>query len=487
MTNTEPNTEPGRWARLVALGRLGQGGAGRHVAQLGGGTAVVMVVGILAQLVMGFLYTEQDYGVFSNLVSFATVVAMLATLRLEMAIPLADDEQEADDLARLALVLASGLSLVLVPLALVVTLVGEGVPPAFRVSVQVAPFVVWSSAGFAVLRGHLSRRQQFRQISDANVAGSLATAGAQLGLGQAGFKGSGLSIGYGLGRLLSTAMMLRASGLPLRGPVRFGLLRRWSQIPTWTLVPAMLNALTVGGVAMVMTALYGVGFAGQFGFVQRLLSMPVALLGQAVASVFYTRFAAMHRAEQDTSRHMVRLARVLLWIGLVIFVPITLLGREAFVLAWPDHKWETAGYISGILAPWLMVNFVSSPLSGYATVKNEVRRLFALAWLEAGVRFPALALGLFVGGPMLGVQVYSLAGLAICLYWTIWVMRLSGASTGTAWRVVAWPLLLILAAWGFSLVGRDALGMTGYVACALAVSASAAVLGGVGVVRALRA
>lgn len=486
MTSTEPKREPGRWARLVALGRLGQGGAGRHVAQLGGGTAVVMVVGIVAQLVMGFIYTEEDYGVFSNLVSFATVVAMLATLRLEMAIPLAHDEREADDLARLALVIASLLSLALVPLALALTLTGDGVPAAFRVSVQVAPFVVWASAGFAVLRGYLSRRQQFRRMSDANVVGAVATAGAQLGLGQAGFKGSGLSIGYGLGRLLSTGMMLRASGLPLKGPVRFGLLRTWSQIPTWTLVPAMLNALTVGGVAMVMTALYGVGFAGQFGFVQRLLSVPVALLGQAVASVFYTRFAAMHRAEQDASRHMVRLARVLLWTGLVIFVPITLLGREAFVLAWPDYKWETAGIISGILAPWLMVNFVSSPLSGYATVKNEVRRLFALAWIEAGLRFPALALGLVVGGPMLGVQVYSLAGLVICLYWTIWVIRLSGASTRTAWRVVAWPLALIIAAWGFSQIGRDALGMTGYVGLALAASVAAAVLGGVGVVRALR-
>ena len=487
MTSTEPRREPGRWARLVALGRLGQGGAGRHVAQLGGGTVVVMIVGVVAQLVIGVIYSDEDYGVFANLVSFATVVAMLATFRLEMAIPLADDVEEAEDLARLALALASALSLVLIPLALVLTLAGDSIPVPFRVSVQVAPFVVWASAGFAVLRGHLSRRQQFRQMSDANVVGSVAMAGAQIGLGRAGFLASGLGLGYGLGRLLSCGMMLRASGLKLRGPVRYGLLRRWSHIPTWTLVPAMLNALTVGGVALVMTALYGVGFAGQFGFVQRLLSVPVALLGQAVASVFYTRFAAMHRAEQDTSHHMVRLARVLLWIALVIFMPITLLGREAFVLAWPDHKWETAGYISGILAPWLMVNFASSPLSGYATVKNEVRRLFALAWIEAGLRFPALALGLVIGGPMLGVQVYSLMGLLICLYWIIWVIRLSGASTRTAWGVVAWPLLLIVAAWGFSQVGRDALGMTAYVACSLAASAAAAVLGGVGVLRALRA
>ena len=66
---------------------------------------------------------------------------------------------------------------------------------------------------------------------------------------------------------------------------------------------------------------------------------------------------------------MVRLAGVLLSIALAIFVPITLLGREVFVLIWAQ-KWETAGLITGILAPYLMIQFVSSPLSGYATVKN---------------------------------------------------------------------------------------------------------------------
>ncbi|MEP7161905.1 MAG: oligosaccharide flippase family protein [Dermatophilaceae bacterium] len=483
----EPQGPPGRLARLMSLARLGHGGSGRHVANLTAGTAIAQVLMLAAQWACGKYYDDTDFGVFGNLIAFATIVSMVATLRLEMAIPLAAEDDEADDLARFTLVCASVVSALLVAVSLLVTVGVRAVPSEYRLTVQIAPFIVWASAGFAVLRVYQSRRGQFRQMSDANVAGTAATGVAQVGLGAARMTQTGLGLGYGLGRLVSTVMMIRRSGMPVRGSVRGSLVRRWSQFPTWVLLPAVLNAATVGAVTPYVTALYGVSFAGQFSFTQRLLTAPAALLGQAVASVFYVRFAELHRQEQDAAPAMVRLARVLLAIAMVVFVPVTLLGREAFVWIWSGPKWETAGLISGVLAPWLMMSFVSSPLSGYATVKNEVRRLFALAWLEAGVRVPALALGVWVGGPLLGVQAYSFAGLVICLYWTVWVIRLSGASTRTAWGVVTVPLVVVLAAWGFSQVGRDALGEGPYVVASLAACVVVVALSARGVLRALRA
>ena len=493
MTSARGDTDPAavaaptsRWARWAALARLGKGGAGRNVATLGLGTGLVMLLQLAAQVPLGHMYGDTEMGLFRNLVAFATIVAMAVTLRLELAIPLAEDQDEADDLARLTLTLATVLSAVLLPVALLLAYGPRPVPAEFRLSVVIAPFVLWASAGFNVLRSHLSRRQLFRDVSNANVTGTVGTVGVQMGLGAAGQTGTGLGIGYGAGRFLSTGLMLRACGLQWRGRPRWGLVRRWSQFPVWILVPALLNAVTVGAVTPLITMFYDQQFAGQFGFSQMLLAAPVALLGQAVASVFYVRFAEMHRDEQDTSRHMTRLATVLFGVAVAVFVPITLLGREVFVAIWAE-KWEQAGYITGMLAPYLMVNFVSSPLSVYATVKNEVRRLFALSWIEAGLRIPALALGLIVGDRMWGIQAYSLAGLGICLYWVIWVMRLSGATRATAWRVVAVPLVAILLAWGVSQVGRDAMGESAYVWASVGLSVGALALGAVAVLRALRA
>lgn len=480
-----PGQRPGRLARFTALTRLGHGGAGRHVAQLGSGTAIVMAVQLGSQVVLGRIYGDVHYAVFGNLVAFATIVAMVATLRLEQAIPLAATEEEADDLARLSLAIASVAAFALVPVALLAVFGPVQIRPDYDVAILISPFVMWASAAFAVLRVHQSRRKLFRQTSDANVAGTVAMAGTQIVLGWAGLLSAGLGIGYGVGRVLSSVMMLVRGGLRLRGPVHVALVRSWRQFPTWILIPAVLNAATVGAVTPLVNVLYGDSFAGQFNMSQRLLSAPIALLGQAVASVFYVRFAAMHRDGQDTSRDMTRLATVLLGVSIAIFVPLTLLSPEGFVLLL-GHRWQTAGFISASLAPWLLFSFVSSPLSGYATVKNAVRRLFLLAVCEAGVRVPALAVGWWWGGPLGGVQAYSLAGLLICLYWTLWVIRLSGAPSAQAWRVVTVPLLLVVGAWAFSLVGRDALGQTPYVVASLFIAVAAAGTGGYGVLKALR-
>ncbi|GAB78149.1 Polysaccharide biosynthesis protein [Austwickia chelonae] len=489
---TEPAPEqsppsPGRLTRLSSLARLGNGGAGRHVAQLGGGTAVVMAIQLGAQVLLGHWYSDAEFATFRNLVAFATIVAMVATLRLEMTIPLAEEESGADDITRLVVVLATGASLICLPVAVVLAVGGWAVPEEYRLSVLIAPFVVWASACFTALRAYQSRKGQFRQMSDANIAGTVFTAGTQVGFGGVGFTSTGLGLGYGLGRLAAVFMMIRRSTLALKGRVDFGLIRTWKQFPTWMLLPAVLNAITVGAVSPLVTMLYGPKFAGQFGFAQMLLAVPVAMLGQAVASVFYVRFAAMQRDSQDTSQAMIRLATVLMGIALMIFVPITLLGREAFNLIWADGKWETAGFICGIMAPYLMVNFVSSPLSGYAAVKNEVRRQFLLSWIEAGLRIPALALGLWWGGPYMGILAYSVAGLLICLYWVLWVTTLSGAGLARGWGAVAIPLVVALMSSIWSFEGRVLVDQMAYVGVSLAVSVVAAGIGGLSVLKALRA
>ena len=68
------------------------------------------------------------------------------------------------------------------------------VPPEYRLSVLIAPFLLWASAGFNVLRSHLSRRQQFREVSNSNVTGTVATVGVQLALGAARQTGTGLGL-----------------------------------------------------------------------------------------------------------------------------------------------------------------------------------------------------------------------------------------------------------------------------------------------------
>ncbi len=69
---------------------------------------------------------------------------------------------------------------------------------------------------------------------------------------------------------------------------------------------------------------------------------------------------------------------------------------------------------------------------------------------------------------------------------TVWVMCLSGATLRVACTVVLLPLVSILLAWTYAVVGREWVGQTPYVLSSWVLCALVAVVSGTGVLRALR-
>lgn len=468
MTATEADP-PGRRQRFMAMARLGQGGAGREVANLASGTVIAQVIMMVSQLAIARLYTPEERAVMAVIVAVAGVLAIGATLRIEMAVPLTHTDEEAEEVARLAMVLAGIVAVVVAGVTVAVLVASPMTRAKYGASAWLLPGVLWAQAAFTILRSWQARKKLFRQSSDANVVGTLATAGAQVAAGLAGSGAGGLTFGYGLGRLASSVMMVLRSRLRVRGRIHWSLLRSWRQFPTWALVPAVLNAASVGAVAPVMNLLYGDTITGQFSQAYMLLAAPAVLLGQAVASVFYVRFAAMDRESQDTSRHMVGLAQILLAISVPVFVPIVLLGPELFSLLL-SSTWRQAGVLATLLSPWLMLNFVSSPISGYATVKNQMQRLFVLGLIETVARLGPLAIGRWWGGPEVGIGAYSAAGAIISCYYIVWVLRLSGASSRRSLSVLVGAVATLAVALVVAAFGRGPLGVPLYVAASVVVS-----------------
>jgi O-antigen/teichoic acid export membrane protein len=343
---------------------------------------------------------------------------------------------------------------------------------------------VFVTAGYQTLRMLQTRLGQFKAASTANVAGSAVMGLLQVLAGIVGLGSGGLTAAYSLGRLVTDVQMARQAGFAAVGRMRWWLVAKWRRMPTWLLVPALLNAVSVGAVAPLIQVWYGKEVAGQMGLSQRLLMAPAALLGQAVAGVFFARFAVMVREGASTTASVTRVARALVAVALPVFVPFILLGPEIFsLLVGPD--WALAGTVSGLLAPWLMVNFVSSPLSGYATVENRLPRLFVLSLIEAGLRIPALATGLVIGDVRSAIALYSLSGLLISGYWVGWVARLARASWMTVFGLAV-PVIVVLAS-ALSLAAvRSALSANLYLAVSVTVAILVAIGSGLAVVRTIR-
>ena len=172
---------------------------------------------------------------------------------------------------------------------------------------------------------------------------------------------------------------------------------------------------------------YGSKVAGSFAFALLTLSVPAALIGQAISIILFPRMAAAKRAKQlephQVSTYVVGLASI----AFPVFLPVLVLGAGLFQAVYGD-EWRTAGLIAMLLAPVLAVGFVSSPISSVVLVQGKYKHTTVIATADTVLRMAAIALGSSSGSVALGFGLYSLVGVAFYGSYIAWIMRLVGGS-----------------------------------------------------------
>ncbi len=75
--------------RKAVTHRLPAGTFGRHVLLIGAGTAFVQALGVLAAPVLTRLCSPANFGVMAAFGAVAVIMVLLATLKLDLAVPIA--------------------------------------------------------------------------------------------------------------------------------------------------------------------------------------------------------------------------------------------------------------------------------------------------------------------------------------------------------------------------------------------------------------
>lgn len=416
------------------------------------GTAAGQGIQLAASLLLTRLYSPAEFGEYSVALSAATVLAMLAVFAYPQAIPLANSDEEARGLTWLAILL-SLLTCSTSALLLGLLAIARGELAGFVIGpVQVAmiPLTAFALGAWTALSALQSRHERFVLMGRSTTIGTLLQSGSQVIFGAVGAGSVGLSFGYVAGRITNAALLGRGAdlGRPPRIRSLASMASTWSAMPRWLLIPAILNLASTGAIAPWVSFWFGVEFAGWFTFAMLMLLVPGALLGQAITTMFFPRMAKADREGSSSASSVERLTAGLFSISLPVFIPVMLFGEELFSLIFGE-EWAGAGQIASVLAPWIMVGFVSSPISSLALVKGRLRSAAFIGVIETIARFAAIAVGGAFESPFLAVSLYSAAGVVISLNYTAWILRLAGGSPKAfIWshrRYLAGSLAILLA------------------------------------------
>lgn len=398
-----------------------------HVWQMASGTALGQFWLIAATPLLSRLYTPADFGMFGVFTAFIAVVSVAATLRLEMALPAAGDDAEEADLVVTILLVIVPVSLVLGALLWPLTrfdVLGLGVLPTRAAGLaSVTVLAVGLSNSLRYLQ---TRRRRFDVVGRAMSLQGFARGLVPVMLYPASLGWSGLALGDTLGRLFGVRPMLSGVGEMVRARLQTyrmqdarATLRRHQNFLRILLPSSLVDATAAALPLPIIARLFGLEAAGEYALVTRIAAAPGALIGNSIADVFHGHFVQWRQTGAGTARsELNRTARRLLAASMIIYVPAALLAPALFPIVFGE-QWQRAGWTFAVMAPFLAIGLVVSPLSRVLIVTDRMQYKLLVDGLFLVV--PCTVLWFAADrGYLVALTLFAIAGSGVFLvYWLL--------------------------------------------------------------------
>lgn len=341
----------------------------RRLTMVSGSFALGQVIVLASSPILTRLFSPEDFGVYAVFTALSGLMGLVLALRYEIAVPLATSESEAANLAGVTLLLTALSTLLSIPLVWLVTdwlAALTGMPALTRV-LWLLPLTMALSGLAQFLNFWSIYRGTFRLDASSRVLQSLVQSALQVFLGWIGSGPVGLVAGYGIAygaRTANFAIRLQPADWTLLRSARPRAMahlaaRHW-RYPAFSAPSTLLQGCTQLLPAILLATLYGPAVAGWFGLGQRLIGLPVRLLGQAASQVFLGEMAARKGAN---GFQLFRKASLIFFtLGVAIMAPLVIAGPQLFAMIFGE-SWRTAGEITRLLVPLYLTRFVVTPIS----------------------------------------------------------------------------------------------------------------------------
>lgn len=422
---------------------LPKGQFARNVGKIAGGTALGQGLVLLAMPLLTRIYTPSHFGLLSVYVSILSMVLVAAALRLELAIPIPQEEREAVQVLALSLLSVVGVFLAVTAGSLVGSdwLLDRLRVPGLKPYLSwVLPIGVLGGGAYQVMSSWALRQRDYGCLAKTRFHQGMAQVITQLGLGILVTGPLGLLIGADVGRLSGTSTLVRSAwrnGIGASPRITWKELAhaasRYRRFPLLSAGSALLNAAGLYLPAVIVTAAYSTEIGGQFSLSQRIIAVPMALIGQAIGQVYTAEGAALLRERpRDLEGLVRRTLRKLLLLGLGPVTLLAVLGPWGTQLIF-GKGWAQAGLFIRILSPMFLLQFMTVPISTTLLLleKQGLQLMWDISRMLAvlGALFIPVSLG---WGPRLAVGLY---GLSMTLLYLLQILMIRATTSRLSAKV----------------------------------------------------
>lgn len=405
----------------------------QNIAVVAGGNATARLIGIVAAPVITRLYTPEEYGLFSVFISIIGVTGSLATLRYAVTIPIVKEEKLVSNVIKLCFLITFSLSLLWF---LVIELLGGFI--AVKLSAEqiqsylwLIPVAFFSKGVYEALNNLAIRHQKFRLITRTKVSQGISSTGVKIGLGAAGVTPLGLFVGQITQEAAGIiSLFFRLKKLSPVFNEKFSwpgikyVAKRYKKFPLVQSWSQLLLALGAQLPVLMLGAFYGVEIVGVFGLAQNMINMPIDLIGQSVAQVYYAEISKYGRSNpKKIYRLSVSLIKKLFWVGLIPVGSLLAFGPWLFKLVF-GPEWIDAGVYARFLSILILTRFISSPIANIFNLYEKQSLQLTLNVIRVVFVFLVFYLSnIFKLSALDSVGIYSILMTVYYAFLTIIVLR----------------------------------------------------------------
>lgn len=372
------------------------------LTMLSGNTVSQLIPFIIAPI-LSRTFSKEEFAVVANFMAIVSVIGVVSTGRLELAIPLPDEKKRAQGIVFTGFMFTITLGLLSILLPIFSFQIGklynDHQLPHY---LSLVPLAVISFGLLGLVNNWNLRNERFHLLSVGKISQSIINNGLAALLGYIGWGIDGLIIAWLIAQY-ATIIVLLIGVNPRVKKTDFSILTIKSTLREYKDFP-LINSLHAFSdiffsqflLFWLISTYFGIAELGLFAIMNKYVRAPMVLVSLSVSQLFYVEAGKSLNSEQSILPVIKKTLKTSFLFALPFVFGILFFGPLIFKWYLGD-KWEMAGTYAQYLLPIIFIYFITSPISGLPILLNEQKKAFAFSVIGYSSSILALFLATKMG------------------------------------------------------------------------------------------
>ena len=406
----------------------------QQVSFITGCTIVAQLLNIFILPLLSRIYSPSDFGVLAVYSSGIAIIAEISGLRYYLAIPLPKQQRYVNALVALSFMLQI---VVVIFMFFAIFLFGNTILKKISMD-ELIPYQYLLPCGifiigvYNILSQVAIRQSLFMSLGYTKITQCISGAAVKIILGIIGMRPTGLLCGAIIGQGGGCSALLLGINrhdrlkLPSFSDIRRVLLR-YRKFPIYGTGFGLLNTFGTNLPSLFLSTYFGMSITGLYSMAISLLHIPSMFIGQALGQVFLQSASVAKRS--GNLQHVAYVTYIVLWkIGCfpILFISVFAPYVFSYILG---ARWAGASQFTILLAPWIIVSFVFSPMSMLYAVQERQEKALLTEVIYFFTRLLSIYIGITLNSSFIAILLFSFSGFVLLCYRLIDILRTTEVNT----------------------------------------------------------